>query len=166
MAQPMAGAWQMAQVRNGGSGCVTFQLLWVTGLVMSEGTLAGFWKLSLAFVEGHFSEWGGGVISTPMPIGERITQLFFGNLVGSALTGGSTPIAVGYGLLAIAAGAGRLFLGKEAQSKENRRFIYGLVGCAILYALWALLGQNIEKPRHIVPLLAPIFLLLLCQASV
>ncbi|MCY9657834.1 nucleoporin-interacting protein [Paenibacillus chondroitinus] len=137
-----------------------FQLLWVTGLVMSEGTLAGFWKLSLAFVEGHFSEWGGGVISTPMPIWERITQLFFKNLLGSALTGGSTLIAVGFGLLAITAGAGRLLLGKETQSRENHRFIYGLVGCAILYGLWALLGQNIEKPRHIVPLLAPILLLL------
>jgi hypothetical protein len=137
-----------------------FQLLWVAGLVMSEGTLAGFWKLSLAFVEGHFSEWGGGVVSTPMPIGERITQLFVRNLAGSALTGGSTLIAVGFVLLVITAGIGRLLIGKEGQNRENRQFIYGLVGCAILYAFWALLGQNIEKPRHIVPLLAPIFLLL------
>lgn len=137
-----------------------FQLLWVTGLVMSEGTLAGFWKLSLAFVEGHFSEWGGGVVSTPMPMGERITLLFVRNLAGSALTGGSTLIAVGFVALVFTAGIGRLLIGKEGQNRENRQFIYGLVGGAILYALWALLGQNIEKPRHIVPLLAPILLLL------
>lgn len=143
-------------------GALLFQLVWITGLVMSEGTLAGFWKLSIAFVEGHFSEWGGGIVSTPMPIGERITQLVFRNLAGSALTAGSTLIAAGLVLLVLFAGGSRIILRirSGAQGRENRQFIYGLVGCAVVYGLWALLGQNIEKPRHIVPLLAPIFLLL------
>ena len=65
---------------------VLFQMIWVAGLVLSEGTLAGFWKLSVAFVEGHFSEWGGGVISTPMPIGERIYQLIRTQFTGISLT--------------------------------------------------------------------------------
>lgn len=148
-------------LRLGGSALVAllFQLLWVAGLVLSEGTLTGFWKLSVAFVEGHFSEWGGGVISTPMPLGERIYQLFGHNLLGSALLGDS--ILIGVLLVSIVAAAlyCRRFTAPSMQDNENRRYIFWLVSCAVVYTLWALVGQNIEKPRHIVPVVAPILLL-------
>ncbi|MGO4270479.1 hypothetical protein AB4Z22_11610, partial [Paenibacillus sp. TAF58] len=137
-----------------------FQLLWVAGLVLSEGTVTGFWKLSLAFVEGHFSEWGGGVISTPMPLGERIYQLIGHNLLGSALLGGSILIGLCFVSMVAAAVIGWKFAPSSVQGNENRRYIFWLVGCAVLYTLWALVGQNIEKPRHIVPVLAPILLLM------
>jgi hypothetical protein len=137
-----------------------FQLLWVAGLVLSEGTLGGFWKLSLAFVEGHFSEWGGGVISTPMPIGERIYQLIGHNLLGLALLGGSILIGIWLVIIVAAAFIGRRFVPASVQGNENRRYIFWLVACAVLYTLWALFGQNIEKPRHIVPVVAPILLLM------
>lgn len=137
-----------------------FQLLWIAGLVLSEGTLAGFWKLSIAFVEGHFSEWGGGVISTPMPLGERIYQLIGHNLLGSALLGGSILIGFWLVLMVAAAVIGRRFALPVVQGNENRLYIFWLVGCAVLYTLWALFGQNIEKPRHIVPVVAPILLLM------
>ena len=41
------------------------QLVWIGGLVLSEGSISGFWKLANAFVTGHFSEWGGGITSAP-----------------------------------------------------------------------------------------------------
>ncbi|NOU84496.1 hypothetical protein GC102_01715 [Paenibacillus sp. LMG 31460] len=137
-----------------------FQLLWIAGLVLSEGTLAGFWKLSLAFVEGHFSEWGGGIISTPMPLGERIYQLIGYNLLGSALLGGSILIGLWLVIMVAAAVIGRRFALPSVQGNENHRYIFWLVGCAVLYTLWALFGQNIEKPRHIVPVVAPMLLLI------
>lgn len=150
-------------LRLGGSALAAglFQLIWVAGLVLSEGNVAGFWKLSLAFVEGHFSEWGGGVISTPMPIGERIFQLFGHNLLGSALFGGSILIGLCFGCIVVMILVVRRFVAVPKEpNKENRHYLIWLVGCAAFYSLWALMGQNIEKPRHIVPVVAPILLIL------
>jgi hypothetical protein len=45
----------------------SFQALWIAGLVLSEGNLPGFLTLASGFIAGHFSEWGGGIASTPMP---------------------------------------------------------------------------------------------------
>ncbi|SDO04101.1 hypothetical protein SAMN04487897_107167 [Paenibacillus sp. yr247] len=159
--QQGAGGWRR-WLRLGYSAlaALLFQLLWVAGLVLSEGTLTGFWKLSLAFVEGHFSEWGGGVISTPMPLGERIYQLIGHNLLGSALLGGSILIGLWLALIVAAALVGRRFMALSGYGNANRRYIFWLSGCAVLYILWALFGQNIEKPRHIVPIVAPILLLM------
>lgn len=135
-----------------------FQCMWVTGLVLSEGSLLGFWKLSVAFVEGHFSEWGGGVLSTPMPVGERVVQLLGRNLFGASLTGGST--LVGVVLLLVFVVSLPVWLKNHTTSNETHTYIIWLVACALLYTLWALFGQNIEKPRHIVPVAAPMLLLL------
>ncbi|NOU62710.1 hypothetical protein GC096_01450 [Paenibacillus sp. LMG 31461] len=150
-------------LRVGGSALAAglFQLIWVAGLVLSEGNVAGFWKLSLAFVEGHFSEWGGGVISTPMPMGDRIIQLFGKNLLGSALFGGSILIGMSLAILVVITLVVRGFVASPKQlNKENRHYLLWLVGCAVLYSIWALIGQNIEKPRHIVPVVTPILCLL------
>lgn len=150
-------------LRLGGSALAAglFQLIWVAGLVLSEGNAAGFWKLSLAFVEGHFSEWGGGVISTPMPMGERIIQLFGHNLLGSALFGGSILIGLCFGIMVVMTWVlWRFAAVPKNPNKENRHYLFWLVSCAALYTLWALIGQNIEKPRHIVPVVAPILLFL------
>ena len=93
-----------------------------------------------------------------MPLGERIIQLFGHNLLGSALLGGSILIGLcfNHGCHDLGAMEIRAFL--CIQSKENRHYIFWFVGCAVLYTLWALIGQNIEKPRHIVPVVAPILL--------
>ncbi|MFK7694612.1 nucleoporin-interacting protein [Paenibacillus sp. HJGM_3] len=149
------------------------QLVWVAGLVLSEGTLFGFWKLAMAFVEGHFSEWGGGVVSIPMSLHERIIRLFAHNLAGSALLCGSVWVGCLFVcLLALligavltkrsgsgARGAEPSPSAHEGQSHQiNRHYWIWLAASVLLYGLWALLGQNIEKPRHIVPVVAPILL--------
>lgn len=148
-------------LRLGGSALTAglFQLIWVAGLVLSEGNAAGFWKLSLAFVEGHFSEWGGGVISTPMPMGDRIIQLIGHNLLGSALFGGSIIIGVCFAVMVVLTLMVRRFAAHTSKlEKENKHYLIWLAGCAALYTVWALMGQNIEKPRHIVPVVAPILI--------
>jgi hypothetical protein len=138
-----------------------FQLTWIAGLVMSEGTLSGFWKLSLAFLKGHFSEWGGGVVSIPMPLDERVVRLLWHNLFNSVLTGGSAAIGVLFLIAVLASVAGFRRGGSSSIGRSiNRRYLAWLAGAALSYLLWALIGQNIEKPRHIVPLAVPILLML------
>jgi hypothetical protein len=154
------------------------QLVWVVGLALSEGTLSGFWKLSVAFVEGHFSEWGGGIASSNMAFSQRLPQLLGHNLIGHALLGGSVSIGILLALLLGAAAIGiwqrrywqRSFsLNGERQTASlrepaNREFYVWLAVCCGAYALWALFGQNIEKPRHIAPVVGPLLFFIYCAA--
>lgn len=130
-----------------------FQLVWITGLAMTEGTLSGFWRLSRAFVSGHLTSWGGGVAATPMPFGERFSRLLGDNLLGDALFSRSVWIGAVVVLLtgAIVAGVLRSANNPGAVDDRNRRFMKGLWFCIVFYSLWALLGQNIDKARHIAP---------------
>lgn len=150
------------------------QLVWVVGLALSEGTLSGFWKLSIAFVEGHFSEWGGGIVSTHMPFGQRVVQLFGSNLIGDVLLSRSVVIGIFLLLLLAAVLTGQLLLRKVTLHNEsslrkksefnNKQFTKWLMICIGLYLLWALFGQNIEKPRHVSPIAGPLLLLLYTDA--
>ncbi|WP_051250496.1 hypothetical protein [Paenibacillus harenae] len=164
------------------------QLVWVVGLALSEGTLSGFWKLSVAFIEGHFSEWGGGVASSNMEFGRRLTQLMGHNLIGHALLGGSAIVGILLALLLAVTGMGlwqrrlwrhHLFSmngvnraaaqgSQPAPAKEqaNRQFYIWLAVSSGVYVLWALFGQNIEKPRHIAPVVGPILFFIYCAAYV
>lgn len=149
------------------------QLVWVVGLALSEGTLSGFWKLSVAFVEGHFSEWGGGIASSNMALGQRLPQLLGYNLIGHALLGGSVSVGILLALLLGVTGMGiwqRRAAGQERQpaspmEQANRQFYVWLAVCSGAYVLWALFGQNIEKPRHIAPVVGPILFFIYCAAN-
>ena len=164
------------------------ELVWVVGLALSEGTVSGFWKLSLAFVEGHFSEWGGGITSSSMAFGPRILKLLGSNLIENALLGRSLIAGILLGLLLLVTAAGlwqrregqRSFPSAEgghtgpARAREkqpatdiervNRSYYGWLAACILLYFLWALFGQNIEKPRHIAPIVGPLLLFIYCTA--
>lgn len=186
----------MEQYKQGGKSCkrlmlsaaafLSAELVWVVGLALSEGTISGFWKLSLAFVEGHFSEWGGGVTSSNMAFGPRILELLGSNLIEHALLGRSLIIGILLGLLLAVTAAGlwqRRYRQRslsdidgnyESPAREkqpaseielvNRSFYIWLAACILLYFLWALFGQNIEKPRHIVPIVGPVLFFIYCAA--
>ncbi|MBW7476879.1 nucleoporin-interacting protein [Paenibacillus oenotherae] len=141
------------------------QLVWIGGLVQSEGTLPGFWKLSTAFVEGHFSEWGGGIADSSMPIGTRLVTLIKDHLIRDIWFSRSVVLAVAYGLLLAAAawGIGRLRGSRWNDTAEQRSGKWLLISLAA-YAIWVLLGQNIEKPRHIAPVAGPLLLILYAGA--
>ncbi|MFC5471983.1 hypothetical protein ACFPPD_25210 [Cohnella suwonensis] len=148
-----------------------FQLIWIVGLALSEGTIAGFWHLSIAFVKGHFSEWGGGVASYPLPFGERLLRLFGENLIRDVLFARSVVIAVLLTLLVLLLLAGKRLLPQvgtvghsQSLSLSDRQAARWLLAGLGLYTAWALLGQNIEKPRHIAPIAGPMLLLLYASA--
>ncbi|MCA0753554.1 hypothetical protein KP806_00705 [Paenibacillus sp. N4] len=141
------------------------QLVWIGGLVLSEGTLQGFWQLSMAFVAGHFSEWGGGIVSVKMPIGLRFVTLFSDHLIRDVWLSRSAVLAACYGLLIFATGFGIIRLrGGGRQTFSVPKYAGWLLICLAAYAVWVLLGQNIEKPRHIAPVAGPLLLMLFAAA--
>jgi hypothetical protein len=126
-----------------------FQLIWVLALAATEGSITNFFSLSIKFVLGHFNDWGGAVTAESTPLFQRFFTLIFYNILWVGICGQSIYAAVF---------AGALFLLLMYYSfKKRARFTfftnqYFLMTSA--YFLWALFAQNIEKPRHALPLIA------------
>ncbi|MBB6446972.1 glycosyltransferase family 39 protein [Bacillus benzoevorans] len=125
-----------------------FQLVWVSGLVFSEGSVTGFVKLALAFTNGHFNDWGNTAVSSDQSILQRTITLLFTNLFWHGLSSLSIFIAAIMTALWLLS----LFHFKWSLQKLSLAYVM-----AASYIIWALLAQNVDKPRHIVP--AVLFLL-------
>ncbi|SFB16830.1 MULTISPECIES: hypothetical protein [unclassified Bacillus (in: firmicutes)] len=127
---------------------IFFQLIWVAGLVASEGSVEGFIKLSLAFTNGHFQEWGGSVGTSQLTIIERIYYLLVKNIYWTGLSGENVVLAVLYAAMLI-------FVVYTLFSKNRRvdRQFYPLLWMVLAYFLWSLFAQNIEKARHALPII-------------
>jgi hypothetical protein len=128
-----------------------FQLVWVGGLVFSEGSIQGFVKLSLAFTSGHFNDWGNTAVSSDQSVLDRFFTLLFNNLFWHGLSSLSIFIA------AIIIVLGLLSLSHFRWSIKTLSPAYMM---ALSYFIWALLAQNVEKPRHIVPVVLFILFIL------
>ena len=153
-----------------------FQLLWVAGLALSEGGFVGFAELAAAFTEGHFSQWGGGVISAAsVPLAERALRFAGDNLLWTGMFARTTAAACGGGGAAARRRASRGGEQRPARQRGQRlaprapaaawlrrpALPGALALLAGAYGAWALLAQNIDKPRHITPLIGLMWLLLL-----
>ncbi len=165
-----------------GGAAAAFQLLWVAGLMLSEGGPVGFVKLAAAFTAGHFSEWGGGVSSAAeLPFAERVLRFAGDNALWTGMFARSTALLAAAAALllaaVLAAGAARPPRGgARAGSRPALRAAAwlgrpslprALAALAGAYGAWALLAQNIDKPRHMTPLIGVMWLLLsmLCAAA-
>lgn len=127
---------------------VLFQSIWIAGLIMSEGSLPGFIKLSYGFIAGHFTSWGGAVTESGEPIWSRLYRLTVQNV------GFTGMMSQSYLLLAAAAGVVVWFfmsLNKEARTEFFNRHKL-LLSLMLVYFLWNLFAQNIDKPRHSFPI--------------
>ncbi|WP_025949417.1 hypothetical protein [Geobacillus thermocatenulatus] len=117
-----------------------FQFVWVAAVAATEGGLWPFFKLGWAFVVGHFSDWGGTATS-PLPFWERVCRFVLDNFLWTGMASRNAWLLAAYAVVgAIAWRTGRFQRPRP------------LVVSALLYAVWALLAQNIEKPRHLLPL--------------
>ncbi|WP_028784749.1 hypothetical protein [Thalassobacillus devorans] len=126
---------------------IAFQMVWAAGLVLSTGGIATFMELAMGFINGHFTEWGGAVTADSVPIWKRIYILLFHNLLWKAWFVESWPIAGLYtGLLLIVV---FLSIRNKGAMKKIDRWLLVLLCC---YFVWALFAQNVDKPRHILPL--------------
>ncbi|WP_349408076.1 hypothetical protein [Pseudalkalibacillus sp. SCS-8] len=132
-----------------------FQFLWVLGLILSTGGFGAFVELSISFINGHFQDWGGTALTSERSLVERLFQLVFNNLLWVGVLGKSFLSAILFIALIVLAG---LNLGRMTQA----RWVATLL--LLTYLLWAWIGQNIEKPRHILPLI-PLLLFILLDSG-
>ncbi|QYR22063.1 nucleoporin-interacting protein [Paenibacillus sp. sptzw28] len=170
------GKRMLPRIIGFGAAAAAFQLLWLARLALSEGGVIGFAKLAVAFTEGHFSDWGGGVSAADhMSFAERVFRFTGDNLLWSGMFARSMPLLAAAAALLLAAVLRAGSSASLSSSKSNPLPLRGrasawlrrpalpgaLAVLAGAYGVWALLAQNIDKPRHITPLIGVIWLLLL-----
>jgi hypothetical protein len=126
-----------------------FQLIWVGAVALTEGSITGFIKLALAFTSGHFQEWGGAVTAENDSFFERLFTIIFYNIIWTGIASQTVFLLIAYVVVVFFA----------VRKTNNATIIpYWLLIISIVYFLWAWLAQNIEKPRHIAPLVTIILL--------
>lgn len=135
-------------------GAMLLQLVWVGALVFSEGSLKGFVKLSLAFTSGHFNSWGNTAADSSVPFWERAKILLADNLLWTGAFSQSFLLAALY-IFVIGLFCYRWKRNKLYVSPAGRLAVV----MSLAYFFWALFAQNIDKPRHILPV-AELFLFL------
>ncbi|GGJ70766.1 hypothetical protein GCM10008982_20120 [Anoxybacillus voinovskiensis] len=118
---------------------LSFQLVWVIAVASTEGSIASFLKLAFSFTNGHFQDWGGTVSSDTMPFWQRTIHFFAYNIFWVGMASQSVVLLVAIGWM---------FLASDRSNRMSRTFLLTMVA----YLFWALVAQNIDKPRHILPL--------------
>lgn len=116
-------------------------LFWASPSALLEGLLG--------FTQGHFQEWGGAATTT-RELGPRLLTMAWG--LGTSLTGVWSPGEawqnLGVTALALAAAVGLM-----VRATPPRQPMQVVLLSAAAYLVWVWLGQNVEKPRHLLPLL-------------
>jgi 4-amino-4-deoxy-L-arabinose transferase-like glycosyltransferase len=113
-----------------------------------------FWRQGLSFTHGHFTDWGGSIVTLGGM--DRITCLVK-SLWVYGLGGwwyNCTPFMLIPSTIIIIF----LLYGIKQLHPGRRRRILGLYGFP--YMLWIFLGQNVANPRHILPVI-PIILMII-----
>jgi hypothetical protein len=124
-----------------------FQLIWIGAVAFTEGSITGFLKLAFAFTSGHFQEWGGAVTAENDSIFQRLFTLIFYNVLWTGIASQNMWLLITYIVLVF-------FIVRK--NIEATRIPNWLLVTGITYLLWAWLAQNVDKPRHVVPLTAVI----------
>jgi Dolichyl-phosphate-mannose-protein mannosyltransferase len=133
------------------------QSIWVASLIVSEGSIKGFIKLSLAFISGHFNDWGNTAIASEMTFIDRLKSVMIDNLLWSGISSQVVTLAVLYSLVFTLI-MKDILKHREDIGSFGHRLIY-IMSC--FYFIWAILGQNADKPRHILPLVGFILFIVL-----
>ena len=160
-----------------------FQLIWVGGLVISEGGLTSFLELAFGFTGGHFQEWGGTSATNELSFLARLKAFLFTNILWWGIFSRTTVLMVLYiviGIVLFLPALNRKDYKKNSVQKEyndqkestdqkenafkkeetykkkhivqeKNTFQLGIL-LLLAYSVWALFAQNIDKPRHILPL--------------
>jgi hypothetical protein len=144
--------WKMKQVRIKRLLQLTFvgmmfQMIWVLAIALSEGSITGFIKLSIAFTSGHFQDWGGSVGSNSIPLWDRIYQFIIHNIFWTGFFTQSKILMFMFGFMFLLL---IFYLYKNRFSLD--KFYVLILFLNATYFIWALLAQNIDKPRHIIPI--------------
>ncbi len=121
-------------------GSIVGALAWVVPFVLVVGAEA-LWQLGRTHVTGHFTVWGGSIVTRP----DLLVRLaaWTRDLVYDGLW--PHPLSLAVALVAVA----------MARRRPSGDALVVALAVAAPYALWALFGQNVlEQPRHLLPLIA------------
>ncbi|MGG1632386.1 hypothetical protein [Rossellomorea sp. NRS-1567] len=131
------------------------QGVWLSALAANAGSLQTLLQIAFGFTDGHFTEWGGTVESNT-GFFERLWNYIFINIGWNGLFTQSLSNMVITALLFLLSVK---MTGKR--TKPGTGTILLLIAFSS-YFIWGLFAQNIDKPRHILPLaiLAAFFLLI------
>lgn len=132
-----------------------FQMVWIVAIAFTEGSLTGFIKLAMTFTNGHFQDWGGSIGSNSLSILERVYIFIIQNIIWTGLFAHSMALLFVFVIILFYL---IYYLCKEKFSLNP--FFNLLILLIFSYFTWALLAQNIDKPRHIIPLITLCLLLL------
>ncbi len=125
---------------------VVFQFLWVSALASNVGGWETFIQIANGFSDGHFNEWGGTSFSENTSTLSRGMTLLFTNVFWTGLFSKSYFLMVIGGFILVYLGFQIIF--------NRKLFLHPMLLIMMAaYFLWAWFGQNIDKPRHILPLI-------------
>ena len=113
-----------------------------------------FWEYGLSFSRGHFTDWGGSVITFGGL--DRVTCLVKSIWVYGL--GGWWNDASFLRLTASLIMIASFLYSFKRRQFDRRGFFLGLY--VIPYMIWVILGQNVMNPRHILPII-PVALMLI-----
>ena len=123
---------------------------WLVPLVLLSGGLRPFWQLTTTFGHGHFADWGNTAFAvhaqTNWPLATRL-----GQWAAHVLDQGGLALAV---VLALAVWAGWRQSLALAGLTQIHRVLAATAAALLAYALWLVVAQNPDHPRHVWPLLA------------
>ncbi len=152
------------------AGTVLSAGLWLLWLAGQEG-LARYLTLGRAFTYGHFTQWGGTAWTPGSDAWGRLRALLGSSgavgALGAWYPGGgparlvASVALVGLDLLATAGWAA----GRWQPDPSRQRPACGWGRCywvawVLPYGLWVALGQNVDHPRHLAPLVPALLLAL------
>jgi 4-amino-4-deoxy-L-arabinose transferase-like glycosyltransferase len=139
--------------------------LWLHWQAAHEGWSL-FMRETLRFVRGHFADWGGTLLTDPEPASRPLRLLW--NLFAYALGGYALRDAPVRLLFSLLLGMAILFVLHPALRRTptgEGRWAMFLLAAGAPYLVWVLLGQNLDKGRHLLPLI-PLLLLPLSRGLV
>ncbi|WP_461200159.1 nucleoporin-interacting protein [Anoxybacillus sp. TBDG-1] len=128
---------------------IAFQFIWIMAVATTEGE--GFWQLALSFTTGHFTQWGGTVSTDEAPFWQRAVVLIFYNIIWTGMAKQSIWLLSCFVILLA-------MTWKQIAIPSLYRLLL------LTYFLWALFAQNIEKPRHILPIVVIVSFFLFVSA--
>lgn len=143
--------WKMT-IRYGVFGFVAGISVWLIPLACYTG-LKPFIINGVSFTFGHFGDWGGSVV-TSQNIVSRFLD-FMWCVFCNGLGFWCYDTSVFRVLPSIIMGLGILFYLRYARFDSKTRFITFYMAP---YFLWVFFGQNLEKPRHVLPLIPVIII--------
>jgi hypothetical protein len=124
------------------------QMLWIVPVVKNVGGIYSLLSIGSSFIHGHFNEWGRGNPTESLLFGERMFRYLISNWFWEGFSSHSTWLLIFHIVVIF------IFLGDFFRKGRRIRMPFLLLIMIITYGCWSFFGQNIEKTRHLLPLLS------------